>query len=209
MLNPKKHRTLVLLSGGVDSTATLWYILNHSDEYGDILIHHIHLHNVENRWKPEAQAVKAILAYVKKYSSTPFISSESVIAVPNVGRHFLYDVEAIGFITGYITSRDPSVTKVAIGVTSDDWKRSSITGTVAKSKSLHNAFHINAGNHSDTVKVFPLKDMTKQQAYESMPPELARLTWSCRTPREMNGAFIECGRCKACRGELQQLKRHS
>lgn len=205
----KTHRTLVLLSGGVDSTATLWHILHHPDEYGEILVHHIHLHNVEKRWKAEAQAVKAILAYMREHASTPFIASESVIAVPNVGRHFLYDVEAMGFITGYITSRDPLVTKIAIGVTGDDWERSSIPGTVAKSKSLHNAFHTDVKDHSGTVKVFPLKDMTKQQVYESMPPELARLTWSCRTPREMNGAFIECGRCKACRGELQRLKRHN
>ena len=196
-----------MLSGGVDSTAALWYVLNNADQYGTVLVHHIHIHNVEKRWKAEAQAVKAILAYMRDHVSTSFIASESVIAVPAVGRHFLYDVEVMGFITGYMTSRDPSITKVVIGATGSDWADTSIADTVVKSKATHNAFHQDKGDHSGTVKEFPLKNMTKEQVYATLPPKLACLTWSCRTPRESNGAFIECGRCKTCREELQGLRR--
>lgn len=194
-----------MFSGGVDSTAALWHVLNNPDMYGEILVHHIHLYNVEGRWRAEAQAVEDILAYMRIHTSTPFTASDSTIAVPSVGKDFLYDTEVIGFITGYITSRDPSVTKVVIGVTGTDFEGASISQSVLRSRRLHAAFH--GGTDGGVEKIYPHRDLTKQEVYDTLPLEVAKLTWSCRKPHNVNGRFIECGKCKTCRVELRRLTR--
>lgn len=205
-----KHATLVMHSGGIDSTAALWHVLNNADSYGRIHVHHIHMQNIERRWEVEAMAVNAIYEYLREHSPVKFATSESTIAVPNFGMNFLYDVEAIGFVSGYMTSRDASITKVVIGATGTDWGRNSIPDTVERSKAMHNAFHRDEEDHSGTVKEFPHKHLTKQEVYDTLPPELARLTWSCRLPRFVDGKFIECGGvCKTCRGELREVIRRA
>lgn len=196
-----------MLSGGIDSTAALWYVLHNPERYGNVHVHHIHIQNHEGRWEAEAMAVKAIDAYLQKHSPTKFIVSESLINTPSFKSGFLYDIEIIGFMGGYMTSRDPSITKIIIGATGTDWERDTIPDTVARSKATHNAFHRDVKDHSGQVKEFPLKDMTKQEAYDSLPPELAQLTWSCRRPHFADGKFIECGVCKTCRGELRAIVR--
>lgn len=199
------EHTLVMLSGGADSTAALWYVLHNSERYGQVHIHHVHIQNIEGRWKVEAQAVKEILTYVRAHAPTSFTSSESALATPSIGKEFLYDTEVVSFITGYMTSRDPSITKVVIGGTGDDFARG-ISNAVTRGRAVHNAFH-EGKDHNTLVKEYPLRELTKQQAYDSLPTELARLTWSCRTPIERNGRFIECGTCKTCRLELRRLSR--
>lgn len=201
------ERTLVMLSGGIDSTATLWHILNNADKYGEILVHHIHIHNVEGRWKVEAEAVKAILEYLRAHAPTPFTASDSVIAVPSVGKSFLYDTEVVSFISGYMTSRDPSITKVIIGGTGSDFASPSVSRAVVRGKAIHNAFHGDSEDHSGAIKEYPLQNLMKQEVYDTLPPELAKLTWSCRTPRTVAGRYIECGKCKTCRLELRSLVR--
>jgi 7-cyano-7-deazaguanine synthase in queuosine biosynthesis len=50
----------------------------------------------------------------------------------------------------------------------------------------------------------------KLQVYCSIPPELAELTWSCRTPLYSGGKPLPCGKCHACEsrsGIMQKLKK--
>ncbi|MEO8691287.1 MAG: 7-cyano-7-deazaguanine synthase [Candidatus Saccharimonas sp.] len=202
----KQERTLVMFSGGIDSTATLWFVLNSVEKYGQVHVHHIHIQNAEGRWHAEAQAVSAVLDYMRKYAPAPFTYSESAISTPSFDKKFLYDMEIISFMTGYMTSRDPSITKVILGATGTDYAMGS-TRAVAQSKASHNAFHPDVDDHSGKVKEFPLKDLTKQQVYDTLPLELARLTWSCRRPVRVNGKFVECGICKTCTQELRGIIR--
>lgn len=80
-----KNRTLVMLSGGIDSTAALWHVLHHPEKYGEIHVHHIHIQNIEARWHAEATAVKNILDCMKKHAPTKFTTSESTINTPSFG----------------------------------------------------------------------------------------------------------------------------
>lgn len=203
---PRPQRTLVMFSGGIDSTAALWHVLHHADRYGSILVHHIHMQNIEARWKAEATAVKDVLAYMRKHVPTPFAVSESSINAPHLGTKFLFDTEVISFITGYMTSRDPLITKVVIGATGTDFA-SGVSQAVARGKAIHNAFHQGGQDHSGAVKEYPLSKLTKEEVYKTLPPELAMLTWSCRTPHYADGKPIECGRCKTCTLELRGIER--
>lgn len=202
----KKNRTLVMFSGGMDSTAALWHVLHNPEKYGDIHVHHMHLQNVENRWRAEAMAAKNVLAYMRKHAPTSFTTSESTINTPQFGNNFLYDVEVMGFITGYMTSRDPSITKVVIAATKTDFDLG-VDASVMRGKRMHNAYHPEEKDHSARIKEYPHKDLTKEEVYKTLPPELAALTWSCRTPRYVKGKPVECGQCKTCKIEMQNIKR--
>lgn len=202
----KQPRTLVMFSGGMDSTAALWHVLNHPKEYGQVHVHHIHMENVEDRWQAEAEAVKKVLAYMRKHSPVRFSVSESAINTPHFGKQFLFDSEVISFMTGYMTSRDPLISKVVIGATGTDFADGA-SDAVARGKRIHNAFHPPSKDHSGTIKEYPLAKLTKKQVFETLPSDLAMLTWSCRTPRYIDGVPRECGRCKTCELELQGLAR--
>ncbi len=202
----KKNRTLVMLSGGIDSTAALWHVLHRPDEYGEIHVHHIHIQNLEARWRAEAEAVKNVLAYMRKNAPTPFTSSESTINTPSFSNKFLFDVEVMGFLTGYMSSRDPKISKVIIGATGTDFELG-VDESVMRGKRLHNAFHPEEEDHSARVKEYPHRHLSKKEVYDSVPPELAKLTWSCRTPHYADGKPIECGRCKTCTKEMSLLDR--
>lgn len=205
-VSPQSQRTLVMLSGGMDSTAALWHVLNQPDKYGQVHVHHIHIQNLEARTKAEADAVKAVLGYMRTHAPTSFTTSESTISTPHFGRKFLFDVEVMGFITGYMTSRDPHITKVVIGATGTDFAMG-VSHSVARGKALHNAFHTKDKDHSAAIKEYPHANLTKEEVYKTLPPDLAVLTWSCRTPRYANGKAIECGRCKTCTLELKDIER--
>jgi 7-cyano-7-deazaguanine synthase in queuosine biosynthesis len=200
------QRTLVMFSGGIDSTAALWHVLHHPEEYGQIHVHHIHIQNIEARWRAEAEAVKAVLSYMRQYAPAPFTLSESAINTPHFGGKFLYDTEILSFMTGYMTSRDPQITKVVIGATGTDFE-SGATSSVVRGKAIHNAFHPTGNDHSAAVKEYPMGKLTKEQVYNTLPPDLAVLTWSCRTPNYADGKPLECGVCKTCVLELKGVKR--
>jgi len=200
------NHTLVMLSGGIDSTAALWHALNRPNEYGDIHVHHIHIQNAESRWRAEAAAVKSILQYMREHSSSSFTSSQSTINTPNFGLNFLFDTEVLNFVTGYMTSRDPHINKVIIGGTATDFAMQA-NEAIARGKAIHNGFHPEEKDHSSRVKHYPHSHLTKAEVYKTLPPELALLTWSCRTPNYINGEPVECGRCKTCTLELRGIKR--
>jgi 7-cyano-7-deazaguanine synthase in queuosine biosynthesis len=202
----RSKRTLVMLSGGIDSTAALWHVLNRPNDYGQVHVHHINIQNIEARWRAEAVAVKSVLQYMRDNAPASFTHSESTINTPRFGTNFLYDTETLNFMTGYMTSRDPLINKVIIGGTATDFAMGA-SQSVERGRAIHNSFHPNIKDHSTKVKEYPHFRLTKKQVYETLPPELAVLTWSCRTPHYADGKPIECGRCKTCLLELRGIDR--
>lgn len=202
----QKNRTLVMFSGGLDSTAALWHVLHRPEEYGDVHVHHVHIKSIEGRWQAEALAVEKVLAYMRKHAPTPFTTSESVINAPHFGNKFMYDVEAVSYMSGYMTSRDPSITKVIVAATGTDFELGVITN-VMRAKRMHNAFHPEEEDHSGRIKEYPHGDLPKAEVYKTIPADLAALTWSCRTPRYADGKPLECGVCKTCKYEMHGIDR--
>ncbi|MBP9738614.1 7-cyano-7-deazaguanine synthase [Candidatus Saccharibacteria bacterium] len=206
IISSDRKRTVVMFSGGIDSAAALWHVLHRPDEYGQVHVHHIHIKNLEARWKAEAMAVKDVLDYMREHAPTDFTYSQSTIEVPHFGNRFMYDVEAISVLSGYMTSRDPLITKVVIAATKTDFEHGA-QEAVARAKKIHNAFHPEEEDHSARVKEYPHRDLSKKEVYKTVPPELAALTWSCRTPHYSDGKPVECGRCKTCKIEMQGIER--
>ena len=118
----------------------------------------------------------------------------------------MFDAEIFNYLSGYMTSRDPLINKVILGVTGTDYEIG-FDAVAKRGKAMHNAFHFDEEDNATRVKEFPLKNMTKDEVYKSLPTELVQLTWSCRTPKYVDGRPIECGRCKTCVTEMAGVER--
>jgi 7-cyano-7-deazaguanine synthase in queuosine biosynthesis len=181
-----KAKTLIMFSGGLDSTGVLWKLI-HTDK--DLYVHHLYLANKENRAEAEDKAVKSIIEYIKKIRD--FSYSESYHEYPSYNGSFMWDSDLYNFIAGTICLSVKEIEEVAIGRTKSD-AGSQINNRAARGTKIFESFDTGAR------KVFPVKDMTKKEIYDMLPEDLRKLTWSCRTPIYLENDIKKCGKCKAC-----------
>ena len=184
----KKPSLLLMFSGGLDSLAALHLLLTTQPE--PIHVHHVHLSNSENRTLAEATAVDKVRRYYAE-TGKPLDYSESNIQYPSVNGQFFYDTDVTRFMGGYIAARAP-ILGVAYGRTADDVADSSLS---ARTQTGNDIFKV----LTDVPMLFPVVHMTKQECYDSLPPELRELAWSCRRPICFEDKSLPCGRCKTCR----------
>ena len=88
---------------------------------------------------------------MRNYAPSSFTSSQSTINTPNFGPNFLFDTEVLNFVTGYMTSRDPSIDRVIIGGTATDFAMGA-NEAITRGKAIHNGFHPEEEDHSSRVK---------------------------------------------------------
>jgi|ETN01SMinimDraft_4_1059930.scaffolds.fasta_scaffold17140_2 7-cyano-7-deazaguanine synthase in queuosine biosynthesis len=74
----KDPKTVVLWSGGVDSTGVLYNILK--DYPDEVFAHHIHFKNRENRWEAEKESVDKMIPWLRK-NVRDFDYSESTFEI--------------------------------------------------------------------------------------------------------------------------------
>jgi len=184
---------LAMLSGGLDSTYMVHHLLTDPQyaEY-DLHVHHINLGNIENRKLAEKIAVDNILSYFNTNNCKKFTYSESTIEFEAYNNGFMWDIEPTSFMSAYIASRDPSITKVAIGATSGELKNRDLVSNRETADKIFSAYSTNAN------KIYPVSHLTKIQIYNMIPFDLRNLTWSCRIPKYNNNIPEKCGECKPC-----------
>lgn len=199
VLYRRKQATLVMLSGGIDSTYSLVRLLRESDD--DIVAHHIHFINVERRHEAEAVACRRILDHLKR-TEREFLFTESMIDRRRF-RSFGMDYVAAGFEAGIVSSSF----SMDRGYPIDRW-----TGGTCLEEELDNAGDddveqlqhtlncVAAASHPvPSPRFFQLPIISKRRQMEYMGPELVSLCWTCRTPRwTPSGNPVECGQCKTC-----------
>jgi len=180
--------TLLMFSGGLDSTALLANILTATKH--KLHVHYIEIHNVENRAEAEKNSVYEIIEYCKKnYRNFTFSTSkhefhigiggglDMSLALFTAGRVYNANQGGLDIVwTGHI---DPSTWEIVEGAAI-----------------LHASF-INKLRVPEWLR--PLSKMTKKDIYESIPEDLAKLSWSCRTPLYQNGYYSPCGECYTCK----------
>jgi 7-cyano-7-deazaguanine synthase in queuosine biosynthesis len=180
---------LILLSGGLDSLCMTHLMLKEAKD-NDIHVHHVNIHNVENRTAAEATAVKQAIEYFQTNNYPKFSYTESTVAAPNFGRSFMYDTDSVNFMAGYICSMDKEITEVAIGLNKSDTNGPN-TSRIQKANQLLALF-------TTATKIYPVKDYTKQEMYDMLPTELRKMFWSCRTPKYVDNVATACGYCHTC-----------
>jgi 7-cyano-7-deazaguanine synthase in queuosine biosynthesis len=202
--------TLLMLSGGLDSTGALWQLLQ--DEEHKVHIHHLYLLNKQNRAEAEQRSVKNILSYLSKfykfkysesYHEYPFYSYIDTINTETeevkVTQNFIPDSDIYNFIAGTICLNLPTIKKVAVGRTKSDSGSDTEERTIRANKLLQ----LFAPN---VQKIYPVGNLTKSEIYNMLPEELRSMTWSCRNPINLDeNTSKECGKCKTCL-ELSEIK---
>jgi len=185
--------TLVMFSGGIDSTAMLVKLLAETRE--ELRVHHIRMINREGRDRAESRAVQAIIAYARaRYR--PFRYSESALdfvaleAIP-------IDYLSIAFVACQVAIDTPLCNRVAIGALSSD---TDIVNRTARQKrvfdEMYACYRARKLGEPQVQWILPVFDTPKAELAAALPPQLLELTWSCRTPGE---ADRPCGACKACK----------
>lgn len=187
--------TLVMLSGGLDSTAMLVKLLEQTAD--ELRVHHIRMVNREGRAGAEQAAVERIVAYCRlRYR--PFRYSESGLdfaaleAIP-------IDYLSIAFVACQVAIDTPGCTRVAVAALARD---TDIANRLARQRrvfeTLYECYRARRLGEPRVEWVTPVYESSKDELAAALPAELAALTWSCRRPVASAGGWRPCGVCKAC-----------
>lgn len=193
-----------MFSGGIDSTAMLYHLLTDKEymEY-DIHAHFIVLINKEGRHNAEISAAKSCVDWFKK-NCRPFILTDNVIDFSFFRGDFPWDADVMSFVDAEIIINYGGDYKyVAYGQTKTDLltreQASENSGTFPDySKSIMLLDMMLKEYNKEVERIFPLKDMTKKEAWDMMPVDLRKSTWSCRKPQYINNVYVPCGVCRTC-----------
>ena len=187
--------TLVMFSGGLDSTAMLVKLLTESAEA--LRVHHIRMANREGRADAEHAAVEAILAYCRahyrpfRYSGSALDFSE-LAAIP-------IDYLSIAFVACQVAIDTPGCTRIAAGALATD---TDIVNRCARQQrvfqEMYACYRARKLGEPEVRWIFPVYDVPKAELARELPPELLDLTWSCRRPVRSPKGWLACGACKAC-----------
>jgi len=187
--------TLVMLSGGLDSTAMLVQLLTESAD--ELRVHHIRMANREERADAEQAAVERIVGWCAK-RHRPFRYSESGLdfrgleAIP-------IDYLCIAFVACQVAIDTPACNRIAVAALARD---TDIENRSARQRrvfdALYDCYRARKLGEPRVEWIYPVYHATKRELAARLPRELLELTWSCRRPVREGAAWRACGACKAC-----------
>ncbi|WP_350335260.1 hypothetical protein [Coralliovum pocilloporae] len=196
----RKRASLIMFSGGIDSTYALKRMLNDTDD--DILVHHIHLINIEGRHKAEARSCAAIVDHLKA-TTRDFFYTECTIDRSRF-RAFGMDVVTAAFEAGIVASsffreRGYMADRWTTGACLDEIENSGVEDEKQRLEAMLMAVDINC-RPNPSPKYFQLPYIRKKDQIAYLGPELTQMCWTCRTPiANEDGTFEACGECKTCK----------
>jgi len=193
--------TLVMFSGGLDSTAVLVRLLTESKD--DLRVHHIRMANLEGRAEAEQRAVESIVAWCQdRYR--PFRYSESGLDFSGLNA-IPIDYLAVAYVACQVVIDTPGCARVAVGTLArdlDEIKRSVCANQRRVFSAMYECYRARKLGEPLVDWVYPVYALTKPQIAALLPPELRAMTWSCRKPVPIPGGFRPCGVCKPCRARV-------
>lgn len=192
--------TLVMFSGGLDSTYALVRLLRECDD--EIIAHHIHLMNVENRHRIEAERCTRIVDWCRA-NIRDFYFTQSA----HDRRHFRvtgFDEMAVGFEVGliqqsFIEDRHHPIDRWTLGMCLED-ELSQTEDQEAEYFQHVLACAAATAYPLRPPRYFQLKLNSKREKMEYLGPALTELCWACRRPiHHPDGRIEACGECNTCR----------
>jgi len=187
--------TLVMFSGGLDSTAMLVKLL--AETADELRVHHIRMANREGRADAEQTAVERIVASCRS-RYRPFRYSESALdfreleAIP-------IDYLCIAFVACQVAIDTPGCNRVAVAALARD---TDIENRSARQRrvfdALYECYRARKLGEPEVQWIYPVYHANKPDLAALLPRELRELTWSCRRPVRDGEGFRPCGTCKAC-----------
>ena len=201
-----KETLLIMLSGGLDSTYLLKKALTESDD--DVLVHHVHLINPEERHRAEERACKEIRAYCAK-TFRSFHYSESTVMRNQLKSFFGFDVMTAAFEAGiassnYTVKTGKLVTKWMLGDCAED-AQSPLLQIPNRYDAIRGAAL--AGAWPETPPEFVnFTGPPKKEILEYLGSDLASLCWTCRRPLRTSYGHRVCGKCHTCQIVAEALE---
>jgi 7-cyano-7-deazaguanine synthase in queuosine biosynthesis len=187
-----ESRSLVMLSGGIDSVAVLATLLTETEH--QVHAHHIELSNRDNRQQAENDAVADVVDYCwQHYRDFSFSTSKSEFKITQRGYDLIFTMFHAALVS---ISSVPGYDFVMTG-----------HFQTSKLRAMYGQQMLDSCFLRDSAKprwIRPLDALTDEKhikidIYRSVPDELAALSWSCRKPVETDGELVPCGCCYACR----------
>jgi len=196
---------VVMLSGGLDSTYTVYKLLKETDPSVIIHIHHCEQKKggINNdQWKVENIRIPKIIEWFRNEfpnRQIQFTSSKFEYHNPYWNgwdlTHFtIFSVDIARAI--YIKDAGARI-KICLGIEKTinpdellEWRM----------KELDGVFRLMTKRMDNKPEfIYPIIDITKQDILKDIPHDLLNLTWSCRSPQQVGDDFIKCGICPSCR----------
>lgn len=196
---------LCLFSGGIDSTGALHVLLT-SDQYMDydLIVHHVHIQNRENRAQAEAVAVERILNYYKNELGKVFTFTQSTFNTmgfaPMKSNQFPFDMDVCTFMAANITVAHGNIQIIVRGRTKTDLE--SATASYQHRTNRTQAILDGVLMLDDVKKPtyeFPVIDYTKEEVWNMLPEPVRNSTWWCRRPVYKDEVPQTCGKCITCK----------
>lgn len=195
-----------MFSGGIDSTGVLHQLFtNPRFSKHQIIIHHIHIVNRENRARAESVAVKKILEYYQAHSIRKFLYTESTFNTtgfaPLKSSRFPFDMDVCAFMAGNICAARKDISFVAMGRTKTDIE-SGGENFKLRMQRAQGVFKnvISLDKKVVPEYIFPVKEFAKKEIWDSLPEQVRQNTWWCRTPIYREGKVPQaCKRCNTCK----------
>lgn len=183
-------KSMVLVSGGLDSVALLSAVLNYTKH--EVHAHFVELHNPENRAAAEKIAVHKCIDYLSRHCR-PFAFSTSRLEQMVGEKDFIGPDASVAMFMA-------AQANLARGAVFDAIWTGHMHGPVYEydgAAAILNACH--ASQRSCPYWLVPFLNFRKFDLYASIPPELAELTWTCRSPiYDSSGQPHKCGNCHGC-----------
>ncbi len=180
-------KSLVMLSGGLDSVALLVNLLAHTTH--EVHAHHIEIVNSERRSEAENDTLAKVLEHVRQHYR-PFKYSTSKYELM-MGLGGGIDMTLAMFMAARVV--------VAEGTYTDLVWTGHIASSIIDFQEASAVFTACFTYHRyKPVWCFPFTRCSKFDVYTSIPPALAEMTWSCRTPVYNGSVYAPCGTCHAC-----------
>ena len=190
--------TLLMFSGGLDSTAALYKLLTGSDDA--LRVHHVHMINREGRARAERDASSAVIEWCRG-NCRPFQYSESTIDFAEL-QAIPIDYVTVAYAACQVAIDTPGCDRIAVGTLGadlDEIKRKVSASQRRVFDAMYACYREKKLGTPDLQWIYPVYEMSKTQVVASLPEALRAVAWSCRRPVATGDGYRICGECKPCR----------
>jgi 7-cyano-7-deazaguanine synthase in queuosine biosynthesis len=194
--------TLLMFSGGLDSTAALYKLLTGGSD--ELRVHHIHIINREGRARAERDASAAVIAWCQAHCR-PFQYSESTIDFAGL-QAIPIDYVTVAYAACQVAIDTPGCNRIAVGTLAADLDEQKRKVSVSQRRvfdAMYASYRERKLGTDDLQWIYPVYDMSKTQVVASLPEGLRSVAWSCRRPVATADGYRICGECKPCRRRSQ------
>ena len=190
--------TLVMVSGGLDSTAMLLKLLEETNDR--LHVHHIRMANRQGRDGAEQRAIERVIAWCRDHCRA-FRYSESGLdfrtleAIP-------IDYLSVAFVACQVAIDTPGCDRIAVGTLAadlDEIRRSVTSAQRQVFEAMYACYRARNVGEPVIEWIYPVYTMSKAEIVLRLPAELREAAWSCRTPVPTSEGYRICGQCKPCR----------